>query len=177
MRTDPMVVGRFHPGDGRGGLQFLQFDGDVASICVLLKKVRVWKGRHSTSNILTDQQRERRDGQLLIQGVRLFPVVLGMVIEHDGDESFVSKIMLASESRFGFEWIYPIWLAAEGGLLDAPPPLPLFQPTRITLKNPLVAPKAPEIPEIGIEVAKRREQALRLRSESERRTRADDRGA
>lgn len=175
MRTDPLVVGRFRPGEGKGGLEFLRFDAEPVSYCVLLKKTHVWGKRYRTSGIRTQQQNDRRIGPLLIQGAELYPLVVGSFMRQELDGLWtLDRVVFGHESNAGFDWVHKLWSREDGDQfanLDAP--LPMFPPTKVTLREPIV-PAAPNIAAVGTEVQRQKEQ--RERREAEGNREAQDRG-
>lgn len=170
MRLDPIVTERFHPGAKRG-LEFLQFDGDPVGISVLIKKAHIdQKGRVRTRGH-TDQQLDRRRGQLPLNGVNFIPLVLSYLMKPNLDYSWrLMSIFIGSENLQGFEWMQPLWKDDEEGgeLVDATPPTPLFpqETTKITLRVP-IPPKVVPATAVGIGVEQKRE-LERQRKERER---------
>ena len=76
MRQDPIVTGRFRPGRARRGLEFLLFDGDpVGYLGPDQEGVYRQQKEQGADGGGTDQQLDRRRGQLPLHGVNFIPLV------------------------------------------------------------------------------------------------------
>lgn len=180
MQEDPAVAGRFHPGN-KMGLEFLSFEGEPMSISVVMRKSSVWQGKVKISPNGTDQEDDWKGGSLYVNGATHQTLVLSCLVEAGHDLSrYVTSVFIGKPLPSGFfDWIHRLDDSGEasGHGAGLGPEAPLFGPTKITLREPLV-PKKPSITAVGPDVDEIRKEAERQHREAEeRKGRSGRRGA